>query len=351
MLLHKPPFILNELKIEVTYTCPLACIHCSSDSTPSSQSIIEPTVLLNIVKEAIALGIKEIAFSDGEPLLHPSIIDAVYLAANNKIRTLVYTSGCVDNFDVLINNLVQAGLSKIIFSLYSDEAEKHEAITRIRGSHRKSIQGIQLCVKNGLATEVHFVALKRTYKSLPNVAEYAKSLGVIKLSVLRFVPQGRGHLLCRDILTNTEYAELKTSIENLRKLGMDIRTGSPFNFLILSNNPKCNSAIDRLIISPDLYIYPCDAFKRISAQEIVGTDNYSRLEKGKTLSDCWHKSPYLAAVREFLCSPFARPCDDCEWLESCLSGCLAQKVLISGKLDKKPDPSCMRNLFNKGLKN
>jgi radical SAM protein with 4Fe4S-binding SPASM domain len=347
MLHHKPPFILNELKIEVTYTCPLACIHCSSDSTPSSQSIIEPSVLLNIVNNAIELGVKEIAFSGGEPLLHPSIIDAVHLAANNKIRTLVYSSGCVDEFDVLIKNLIQAGLSKIIFSLYSDEAEKHEAITRVRGSHRQTVQGIQQCIKNGLATEVHFVALKRTYKSLTSVAEYTKLLGVNRLSVLRFVPQGRGYLLGRDMLTNTEYAELKTAIENLRNTGMDIRTGSPFNFLMLSNNPKCNSAIDRLIIAPDLCIYPCDAFKRISAQEIVGTENYSRLEKGKTLYDCWHKSPYLAAVREYLCSPFAKPCDECEWLESCLSGCLAQKVLVSGILDKKPDPNCMRKYFTK----
>jgi radical SAM protein with 4Fe4S-binding SPASM domain len=348
MLLHKPPFILNELKIEVTYTCPLACIHCSSDSTPASQSIIESSVLLDIVNNAIALGVKEIAFSGGEPCLHPSIIDAVHLAASNQIRTLVYTSGCVDQFGFLVKNLIQAGLCKIIFSLYSDEAEKHEAITRIRGSHLQTVQGIQQCIENGLATEVHFVALKRTYKSLTSVAEYTKSLGVNRLSVLRFVPQGRGYLLNSDMLTNAEYVELKTAIENLRNTGLDIRTGSPFNFLMLSNNPKCNSAIDRLIIAPDLRIYPCDAFKRISATEIVGNETYSRLEKGKSLSDCWNRSPYLKAVRDYLSSPFAKPCDECDWLESCLSGCLAQKVLDSGKLVKRPDPNCMSTLFKKG---
>ena len=29
---HRPPFTLNEFKIEVTYRCDLNCIHCSSDA-------------------------------------------------------------------------------------------------------------------------------------------------------------------------------------------------------------------------------------------------------------------------------------------------------------------------------
>jgi radical SAM protein with 4Fe4S-binding SPASM domain len=198
-----------------------------------------------------------------------------------------------------------------------------------------------------LTSEVHFVALKRTYKDLQSIADFVKHLGVSRISVLRFVPQGRGYLLSHDMLTSSQYLELKAMIESLRNSGMDIRTGSPFNFLLLSNRPKCNTAIDRLIIAPDLNIYPCDAFKRISATEIVGTENYSRLEKGKSLSDCWQKSPYLGVVRDYLTSPFAKPCDECEWLESCLSGCLAQKVLNSGNLEKQPDPNCMRILFQK----
>lgn len=347
MILQKPLFILNELKIEVTYTCPLACIHCSSDSTPSSQSNIDTSTLLDIVIEAIAMDVKEIAFSGGEPLIHPNIIDAVQLSSSNGIKTLLYTSGCVEQFGTKINNLFQSGLKKVIFSLYSDEPEQHEAITRIRGSHEQTVQAIKHCTAKGLLTEVHFVALKRTYKSLTRVAKFIQSLGVHRLSVLRFVPQGRGSLLERDILTSSQYLELKKEIEMLRNSGLDIRTGSPFNFLLLSKHPKCNSAIDRLIISPDLRIYPCDAFKRISATEIVGNEDFSRLEKGKGLSDCWNNSPYLSAIRDYLSSEVAKPCNECDWLELCLSGCLAQKVISSGKLDKRPDPNCMRVLLKK----
>jgi len=348
MQFHKPPFKLKELKIEVTYTCPLTCIHCSSDSKPSSTCEINPSALLGIVDEAIEMGVKEIAFSGGEPLLHPSIVDAVRLASKKKIQTIIYTSGCIENFKDIAENLIRVGLKKAIFSLYADEPEQHEAITRIRGSHQKTVNSIQHCIEKGLITEVHFVALKRTYKSITRVAKFVNSLGVRKISVLRFVPQGRGHLLNSDMLTSSQYLELKTEIVKLRSSGFDIRTGSPFNFLLLSDNPTCNSAIDRLIISPDLYIYPCDAFKRISASEIVGNENYSKLEKGKSLSDCWIKSPYLAAVRNYLTSAFAKPCDECELLESCLSGCLAQKVLSSENIDKRPDPHCMRDIFKNG---
>lgn len=348
MQLHKPPYILNELKIEVIYTCPLACIHCSSDSTPSSEVLIEPTKLNEIVNQAVSIGVKEIAFSGGEPLLHPTIENAIATASKHNIKTILYTSGNVDNFDIIIKKLIKVGLSKAIFSLYADNPYSHEMITRIGGSFQKTLSAIKMCVSLKLPTEIHFVALKRTYQCLTNVAKLAKTLGINKLSVLRFVPQGRGYLLNKDILNNTQYNDLKKTIESLRDAGFDIRTGSPFNFLLLSNNPKCNSAIDRLIISPDLYIYPCDAFKRISAAEIIGNQKFSRLDDNNDLKSCWNHSPYLNAIREYLSSPFAKPCDECDWLESCLSGCLAQKVLAaSGQLLKKPDPNCMRIFYEK----
>jgi len=63
------------------------------------------------------------------------------------------------------------------------------------------------------------------------------------------------------------------------------------------------AAIDRLIIGPDPRLYPCDAFKQIGAEELVKTEEWSCLA-GRSLPDCWRKSPYLEAVRTYLTTDF-----------------------------------------------
>ena len=134
---------------------------------------------------------------------------------------------------------------------------------------------------------------------MPGIFNLARSLGVKKISVLRFVPQGRGYLIRRYSLNKIQYLELKKMIEAARKNGYNVRTGSPFNFLLLNDKPECSAAIDRIIIGPDLRIYPCDAFKQIKAEDLVGTLEYSAIDRW-TLWECWEKSPYLKAIREHL---------------------------------------------------
>ncbi len=336
---HEQPFILKEIKIEVTYSCPLACIHCSSDATPENQASIPFPKSLNIVKEAIDLNIKKISFSGGEPLQYEGLDDIISLATSNGIEVTVYSSGNIDPINERMKTLAAAGTSKIIFSIFGSQASSHELITRIHGSFKKTVTAIKAAQKTNLETEIHFVPLQCNYKELPRVIRIAKGLNVKIISILRFVPQGRGYLIKNQTLNKLQYLELKDMIKTARK-GMNIRTGSPFNFLLLNDQPQCAAAIDRVIIGPDLKIYPCDAFKQIAPEEIVGTIEYSSLEKW-TLRECWNKSPYLEAVRKYLTTSFADACKDCNALESCLSGCLAQKVLLSKDMHKQPDPMCI----------
>jgi len=44
------PYQLKELKIEVTNACPLVCIHCSSESTPTDPSHIQTNKCLQLIE-------------------------------------------------------------------------------------------------------------------------------------------------------------------------------------------------------------------------------------------------------------------------------------------------------------
>jgi len=337
---HKRPFYLREFKVEVTYKCDLNCIHCSSDARPSNSTEMSREDCLYILNQAAQIGAKEIAFSGGEPLVWTHINDAVDTASSTGLQVTIYTSGNCGTFREKAERILSLGAYRFIFSMFGASASFHERITRVAGSFKQTLKAMSDAREIGLMTEVHFVPMSSNYRELKGVAILSKELGASVVSVLRLVPQGRAALLKAQILNRLQNLELRRLIRDLRGSGHIIRTGSPYNFLMLTTNPECRASIDRIIIGPDLRLYPCDAFKQVKAEEIVGTLNNSTLD-GFSLSDCWDKSPYLEAVRKYLTTPFPNRCTLCGLLEKCLSGCLAQKVMAFGNMDKRPDPDCL----------
>jgi len=336
----REPFKLAELKIEVTDRCSLACVHCSSDSNPEARREINVSKCCEIVAEAAALGASDIIYSGGEPLLWVGLEQAVKTTSDVGLSCSIYTTGNVPEFSGRLASLARLGLSRVVFSLFAATAERHELTTRKRGSFDITIRAIQDARRYGLSTEIHFVPFSSTFRDLPGIAARAKELGVSRVSVLRLVAQGRAALLRGLELTRLQNLELKYIIERLRADGFDLRTGSPYNFLMLNKQPACRAGIDRAIVGPDLSLFPCDAFKQIRAEELTCAPGETTL-KTTSLAECWANSPYLAAVRRCLTTPFAEPCASCSARTKCLSGCLAQKFIAHGDLQKRPDPMCL----------
>lgn len=337
---HKPPFLMKEFKVEVTYRCDLNCVHCSSDARPSNPLEMQLMDCIRVLDQASAMGAQEVAFSGGEPLGWPHLIEAAAFAIQHKLRVTVYTSGNTNDFAAKAESLKRTGVARLIFSVFGSNAMSHERITRVAGSFDKTTGAIQVAKALDLNPEIHFVPMSVNYGELPDLAAAAQVWGVSTISVLRLVPQGRGALLRTRILNRVQNLRLRQIILGLRKQGFTVRAGSPYNFLMISEKPGCWAAIDRLVIGPDMKVFPCDAFKRIGSDELVGTDDWSSLGEA-SLQDCWLKSPYLQAVRQFLMTDFADPCASCHFLEQCISGCLAQKTLAEGALRKRSDPDCL----------
>jgi radical SAM protein with 4Fe4S-binding SPASM domain len=274
--------------------------------------------------------------------LWPHIGEAVEEATKHRLNVTVYSSGNIEDFRKMAFRLYSLGASRFIFSIFGATAATHERITRKAGSFDRTKAAMQAAYEVGLVTELHFVPMSGNYRELTDVADLAHRLCASRISVLRLVPQGRAALIQNHVLNRVQHLELRRQIQAIRKEHGDnfVRTGSPYNFLMLNDKPGCWAAIDRLIIGPDLKLYPCDAFKRIGASELVGTEKWSSLAQS-SLPDCWDKSPYLEAVRAYLTTDFTEPCGSCRLLERCLSGCLAQKAIAYSSLDKKPDPDCL----------
>jgi radical SAM protein with 4Fe4S-binding SPASM domain len=345
---------LEEIKIELTKKCPLSCIHCSSDASFEKLAHLPIDAVLSLIRQAASLNIKSIAFSGGEPLLWPGLADAIKLSKSFRLQTSLYTTGINSSEDGTseINKLSEYGLNRVIFSLYSPDKSRHEGITRKSGSFDKTLNVIRGLNRNNIKIELHFVPLKINYKDLNPLIKLSNTLGISQISILRFVPQGRGIMLkkSREMLMLDQTIELRNMILSLRNsIGGNIRLGSPYNILLLNGNTECIAAQKTLCIGPNGNVYPCDAFKNIEPKNIGIKDPFNNVLK-HSLKTCWEKSEYLDAIRKYLMTPFAKPCSDCLYLERCRSGCLAQKVINqqsikNGNIIKRPDPLCLKGMI------
>lgn len=333
-------FNLKEIKIEVTHHCNLNCIHCSSDASSSNSIEMNEDDCMRLIAEASNMGVKQIEFSGGEPLLWEPLERTIEKSSKSGIESIIYSNGNHPNIHKRIINFRELGVTKCIFSLYGASQNVHEKVTMTANSFNNTIEAMLASVAAGLPTEIHFVPLSFNYNELNLIAILAKKLSIQRISVLRFVPHGRGKDIMDLVLNLFKNRNLKSIINNLRRSGFNIRTGSPYNFFGINNQQKCTAGIDKLTIGPNLNIYPCDAFKQITAEQIAGSSNYSNL-KFNSMKECWQKSDYLNAVRAFINSNYDEPCESCKFLDKCFSGCLAQKVIYFGFLSKRPDPSCL----------
>ncbi|HHX69300.1 MAG TPA: radical SAM protein [Gallicola sp.] len=339
-MIEHTPFILKEIKIEVTHKCLLYCAHCSNDGSPLNDSTIALSKCIDIINQASEMGVKKIVFSGGEPLLWPSISKAVEFASNREMTSIIFTSGYSSDTAMCLKELHTLGLRKAVFSIYSSDNVQHDRITRKKGSFEKALEAITCSKSIGIETELNFVAMSDNFKQILEIASIAKEYDVTAVNILRFAPHGRGSLLPKRTLNKSQNLELRKLIIDLRSQGYNIRTGTPYNFLLVNNNRQCSSGMDKITIDSDLRIYPCDGFKNITAGEFIGTLDLSSLEN-ETLYNCWKNSPYLLCVREYLCSGFGEPCNSCKSINNCMSGCTAQKVLKHGFLLKGKDPDCL----------
>lgn len=344
---------LEEIKIELTKDCPLSCIHCSSNASSGDPLQLTREVVLSLLSQSSELKVKSIVLSGGEPLLWPWIADAVRACSVLGLRSSIYSTGInlTDDGAKEIVALANDGLSRVIFSLHSPFKPQHEEITRKSGSFDKTVTVMKELGKNSIEREIHFVPLKINYKHLAKLIELANDLGISKVSILRFVPQGRGVILkkSREMLTREETVELRKLVSDCRKrYDVYIRLGSPYNILILNEEVDCIAARKTLCIGPNGNTYPCDAFKNTEPSEIGLNDPYHNILK-HSLKECWTQSVYLNTIRRYLTTPFEEPCSNCLYLKQCKSGCLAQKVIDQesiedGNIVKRADPLCLKNL-------
>lgn len=314
--------MLKDLCFEIIQTCPNHCLFCSSVAGMDKQKTIDYDLFKRTIDYFMSIGgIEEISISGGEPFLHPRLFDMIRYCKSNNIRTVLFTSGIKmrnmlsdsdkeqlefnlrkqyssylnegmpkDEYENLITKLMNTylkydsmtfdslstydchllkdlGLDKIVFDFQAWDRDTYNQIMGSKDFFEFVTLSMIKAESAGLVTDAHFIPTKINYKELPDIVEMLNVANFNQLSILNFVPQGRGKdnesILS---LNEEEFQEFIQIYDKCREqFHGNLRIGIPLQG---ADTHKCTAGLDKLVIKYDGTVLPCPAFKEYDIEKL-----------------------------------------------------------------------------------
>lgn len=294
---------LFEVTIEVTQRCPNECIYCSSWSTPDKCEALDMETICRCVDDATTLGAQQINISGGEPLLRTDIAAITDYIHKKGLKIRLYCSGIYydGSYYTMPLELLESIRGKVDVIIFNYESSSPELYAQIMGTTPDNLALLEETIRNaiqlGFAVEAHLVPMKCNFRQIPVTLERLYAIGVVNVSLLRLVPQGRvDENKDLVLLSEDEQRELKSMLAELSQKydSNKLRLGKPYR---LEKYTTCNTGTVRLAVRYDGYVFPCGAFKDGTMEyEGCKPDNV----KEKRLVEIYENSAYITKVREGL---------------------------------------------------
>lgn len=184
---------LNFLWLELTNQCNLECVHCYSDSSPSTKhrDRLTDDDYRRLLTEAADLGCRRVQFIGGEPTLNKSLPDFLRLAKQLGFEILEVYSNLVHVSDHLLTTAATCG-ARFATSIYSHDSESHAKVTLSSRSHTQTVANIKRLASMGIPVRGSIIVVDQPDHEISATKTFLQQLGVTETSTDRARPFGRG---------------------------------------------------------------------------------------------------------------------------------------------------------------
>ncbi len=327
----EPPLALLA---ELTHRCPLRCPYCSNPLELTRASVeLDTAAWKRVFSEAAALGVLQVHFSGGEPLVRRDLADLVRHAAEVGLYGNLITSGT--RLDAgRLKVLVKAGLEHVQLSLQDSDVLSGDRIAGLAGAQQAKRRAAGLVREAGLPLTVNAVVHRQNLGRLKDIIELALALGADRLEVAHVQYYGWA-LHNRDaLLPSRDQLETATAaVEAARARLAGVMTIDYVLPDYHAHRPKaCMGGWGRRFINvtPAGKVLPCHAAETLTEIDFPSVSETS-------LSEIWYHS---AAFERFRGTGWMQePCRSCERREIDWGGCRCQAFALTGEAGRT-DPAC-----------
>ena len=138
---------VTSIRVSVTSRCNLNCFYCHNEGQMNEGKEMTAEEIRRILKVASKLGITQVKFTGGEPLLRKDILQIVKAGREYMQDVSMTTNGTL--LAAMVMDLKKAGLNRINISMDSASRKRYEEITG-RDMVDRVMEGIRRAVEAGL---------------------------------------------------------------------------------------------------------------------------------------------------------------------------------------------------------
>ena len=171
------------LHIDITNRCNLKCQHCDVWKFKLKKDL-DFKVFKKLIDEATALGLKFIAISGGEPLLHKDILKFISYSKKKGIYINLSTNGILLS-DYFINNFKTLKLDSMTISMESI-GENYDVLRGSKGNYPKLINNLRKLKKKKLNVHIGVCITDHNFKDLPNLLYTLNKMRIYKIHFYPF---------------------------------------------------------------------------------------------------------------------------------------------------------------------
>jgi pyrroloquinoline quinone biosynthesis protein E len=312
---------------ELTYRCPLQCAYCSNPvEIDPHDAELTTAEWCGVLDQARELGVLQVHFSGGEPLLRRDLGD---LAAHAR-RLGMYTNLITSGMGLKPGRLT--GIDHVQLSIQDSDADRGDRVAGI-AAYAKKMDAAAVIRQSGLPFTVNVVLHAGNVDRLGAIADLAAGLGADRLELAHTQYYGwglrnRGALMpapaqieragAAAVAVHDRYGDRMEIVY----VEPDHHTGRP--------KPCMNGWASRqFAVTPTGAMLPC-----LAAQQLPGPTPSVR---SATVAGIWRRSELFNRFRGTDWMP--SPCRDCALREVDFGGCRCQAFQLTGDASAT-DPAC-----------
>ncbi len=329
-----PPAPPVALLAELTHRCVLKCPYCSNPLELERRSAeLDTATWLRVIDEAAALGVLQISFSGGEPMLRPDIAALVARAVERGLYTNLITSGVGFSPEAL-KRVAQAGLDHVQLSVQGVEDAAADHVAGHGGSAAQKRRLAGEIARLGLRLTVNAVVHRGNVDQIPALVRMAEDWGAARVEIAHVQYYGwavanRGRLMPTRVQVDQAIADLAS--ERARTAGrLVIDAVTPDYYASYPKPCMGGWGAQNINVTPSGRALPCHAAETIPH---LVFDNV----RDRPLAEIWRDSAAFNAYRGT--DWMAEPCRSCERRERDFGGCRCQALLFAGNA-AATDPAC-----------
>ena len=185
--------ILDFLWLELTNRCNLRCVHCYTESHPHSgdRDVLTAQNYDFLMHQAYDLGCRKLQFIGGEPQLNRDFQKLLVSAKEIGFEFIEVFSNLTQLSDDTICYAARHGI-RFATSVYSDDAETHDAITRVKSSHARTIGNLKKLIDRGIETRAATIVIDQDQAKVERTKQFLQELGVRRVRSSETREFGRG---------------------------------------------------------------------------------------------------------------------------------------------------------------